>query len=1029
MTIVFCDVTGSTSLGEQLDPETLRKIMGRYFEEMRLALERHGGTVEKFIGDAVMAVFGIPQVHEDDAIRAVRAAAEMREALASLNKELERDWGVTIAARIGVNTGEVVAGDPSAGQVLVTGDAVNVAARLEQSAPSGEILIGPATRRLVRDAATVEPVEPVVLKGKAEPVPAFRLLDVHPFVSGVVRCLDSPMVGRDRELSLLQQAFEWAVAEPTCHLFTVLGTAGVGKSRLVEEFLRAHATDATVLRGRCLHYGEGITFWPVVEVVTQAAGISESDSLAQARAKIADLLEGSGDAAAIADRVAQVAGLALSGAAPEETFWAIRKYLEAISRRGRLIVVFDDVQWGEPTFLDLIEHIADWTRDAPILLVCLARAELLDDRPAWAGGKLNATSILLEPLADERCEVLIGNLLGTTELGEEARGGILEAAGGNPLFVEEMLLMLIDDGLLRREDRRWVPAGDLTHLSVPPTIHALLAARLDRLGPEERAVLERGSVEGKVFHRGAVLALTPEDARTRVSAHLMGLTRKDLIRPESAQLAGEDAFRFRHILIRDAAYGGLPKEVRAQLHEGFAHWLEGAAGERVTEMEEIIGYHLGQAFRYREELGPVDASARELATGAARRFSACGRRALARGDVSGALRLLRRGAELLPTEASERFELLPDLGKAVRESGELQEAEAILTEAMEAGRRLGDRRLEARALIEWNLVATMAHPEITVEDSLRHAERAVRLFEEAGDERGELRARLVVGFQRFVLGRIVEAERESITVLERLGFRGDPEDIGLAVAAVTGFLYFGPTPVPEAVRRTEELLERVERQPVAEAQALRTLPALYAMEGRFEEGRRVAARARTLFEDLGRGVRTATLAFWTGPLEMLAGDPTAAEEIFRESYEALNRMGEKGFLSTIAGDLAEAVYVQGRYEEAGRLADACREAAAAGDIMSQMQWRSLRAKVLARRGTFDEAEPLAHAAVAIIAATDYVNEHAGALGDLAEILHLSGRPGDAMPVLREALDLYERKGNVVSAGHTRSLLERLAGER
>ena len=380
VTVVFCDVTGSTAMGERLDPESLRRVMSRYFAEMRAALERHGGTVEKFIGDAVMAVFGVPTIHEDDALRAVRAAAEMREALQVLNKELERDHDVSLAARIGVNTGEVVAGDH--GDTLVTGDAVNVAARLEQAAEPGTVLIGEETLRLVRDAVVAEPVPPLEVKGKTEPLAAFRLVQVTAGVAGVARRLDSPMVGRERELARLRQTFEDAIADRSCQLFTILGTPGVGKSRLVEEFLGSLG-EATVLRGRCLPYGEGITFFPVGEVVKEAAGLDDFDAPDEIERKICAVLGTDGPACST---LAQLFAAADRDSSVEETFWAVRSFLEAVAKTAPLALVFDDIHWGEPTFLDLIEHITGWAREAPILVLCVSRPELLDERAGWGRG-------------------------------------------------------------------------------------------------------------------------------------------------------------------------------------------------------------------------------------------------------------------------------------------------------------------------------------------------------------------------------------------------------------------------------------------------------------------------------------------------------------------------------------------------------------------------------------------------------------------------------------------------------------------
>jgi class 3 adenylate cyclase len=588
VTVVFCDVTGSTALGEKLDPESLRRVMGRYFDEMRIVVERHEGTVEKFIGDAVMAVFGIPMLHEDDALRAVRAAAEMRSRLEELNAELERDWGVRIRVRTGVNTGEVVAGDPSSGQRFATGDAVNVAKRFEEAAPAGEIFIGEPTYRLVRDAVEVEAVEPLELKGKGEPIGAYRLLGIEADAPGRARRLDSPMVGRAREQVALRQAYERTAGERACHLFTVLGAAGVGKSRLVAEFLAGLGDDATVVEGRCLPYGEGITYRPLHEILRALYG---EDFLAEIRRRLA----GNDNAKLIAERIGAALGVVEHTGPTDETFWAVRKLFEAEALERPLVVVVDDLQWGAPTLLDLVEHVADWARDAPILLVCLARPELLDGRPGWSGGKLNATSVLLEPLNQSEAGELVQNLLGRAQLAPDIQARVTAAAEGNPLFVEEMLAMLIDDGLLERSNGDWVPAGDLGAVTVPPTIQALLSARLERLDGIERDVIERASVEGKVFHRGAVVELSEDDVRDAVGAHLQSLVRKELVRPEEADFPGEDAFKFRHLLIRDAAYDAMPKELRAELHERFAGWLEAAAEDRILEYEEILGFHLEQA--------------------------------------------------------------------------------------------------------------------------------------------------------------------------------------------------------------------------------------------------------------------------------------------------------------------------------------------------------------------------------------------------------------------------------------------------
>src|SRR5262245_49107540 len=610
VTVLFCDLVGSTALGESTDPEALRALLARYFDEMKAIVERHGGTVEKFIGDAVMAVFGVPQVHEDDALRAVRTAVEMREALPEIG----------IRGRVGVNTGEVVVGTA---ERLATGDAVNVAARLEQAAEAGEILLGPETAQLVRDAVETEPTEPLELKGKSEPLVAHRLLALHEEAPAFARRLDAPLVGRERELRRLEEAFGQAAADRSCQLFTILGAAGVGKSRLTAEFLGSIG-DTTVVRGRCLPYGEGITYWPVVEIAKQLPAPAELGLEAEAAATIERLL-GEDDDVTSSDEIP----------------WAVRKLLERAAETSPVVAVFDDIHWGEPTFLDLLEHVSDLSREAPLLLLCLARPELLDKRQGWGGGKLNATTLLLEPLSSDETDELLERLLGDSALAPDLQQRIRDAAEGNPLFVEEMVA--------------FVEGSAAGEVAVPGTIQALLAARLDQLEPAERGVLERGSVEGRVFHRGAVQALAPDEAQ--METRLNGLVRKELLRPDRAQLPGEDAYRFRHLLIRDAAYEALPKATRAGLHERFAVWLE-EHGAGLVELDEIVGYHLERAHRYQTELGVAEA---DVGSRAAKRLAAAGRRSYLAGDDASAASLLSRSVVLAEPVGREGVERLIQL--------------------------------------------------------------------------------------------------------------------------------------------------------------------------------------------------------------------------------------------------------------------------------------------------------------------------------------------------------------------------------
>ena len=1012
ISVVFSDVTGSTKLGEQLDPESLRRVMGRYFDEMQAVVESHEGTVEKFIGDAVMAVFGIPVLHEDDALRAVRAAAEMRERLDALNEELERDWGVQISVRTGVNTGEVVAGDASGGQRFATGDTVNVAKRFEEAAPAGEILLGESTYRLVRDAVEVDAVEALELKGKGDRVNAFRLISIEPGAAGRARRLDSPMVGRTRERSLLEQAYERAADERACHLFTILGAAGVGKSRLIAEFLDGLGDGATTVRGRCLPYGVGITFWPLLEVLR---GLVGEESVAA----IATTLAGNENADLIAERVGAIVGLAEAAGSTEETFWATRKLLEARATERPLVVVFDDLQWGEPTFLDLVEHVADWSRDAPILLVCLARPELLDERPGWAGGKLNATSVLLERLTDDESGELVSNLLGQVGLASAIRSRITEAAEGNPLFVEEMLAMLIDDGLLQRSNGNWTPTGDIDSVAVPPTIHALLAARLDRLAGNERAVIERASVEGKLFHRGGIVELSPSEARDSVGTHLQSLVRKELVRPDTAEFPGEDAFRFRHLLIRDAAYEGMSKDLRADLHERFAGWLERASGAHLAEYEEILGYHLEQSYRYRTELAPVDDAATALAARAADWLSSAGLRAHARGDPSSAAKLIGRAVSLLPERAPLRVQLLPSLAESLFEAGRLDETRDLIAAAQATAIDTGDERLETRIAIVETLFLAQTSPEYAMEEMVGVAERAIPILEAAGDDEGLAEAYTLQGKNLSWMGRFVASEDAFEKAIE-YARRANHRQLVLEGRGWIALNYaYGGIDVDEGIARIAEILESIEG---AKSIALAARGSLFALQGRFDEAEADITAARDMALELGATLTWAGTAAIEANMHLLRGDPQAAEDVLRSAVDELRRIGETGFVSTLYGVLGHALYEQDRHDHAFDMTEECRLSSAEADIDPQVQWRRVRAKVIARRGERTAAEHLLREALAKVDGSEMVDLHAGALVDLADVLRLGGGADNARTCLSQALELFERRGNLIRAAQTRALL-------
>jgi class 3 adenylate cyclase/tetratricopeptide (TPR) repeat protein len=993
VTVLFCDVTGSTALGERLDPESLRRVMARYFEAVQAVIERHGGTVEKFIGDAVMAVFGVPVLHEDDALRGVRAAAEMRQAVTGLNEELERDYGTTLELRIGVNTGKVVTGTK---ERLATGDAVNVAARLEQAASPGEVLLGEETFRFARDAVVAEPVEPLALKGKTEPVMAFRLVAVLADAPAVARRADASMVGRERELDRLHDAFSQALRDRSCQLFTLLGAAGVGKSRLAHEFL-AGLEDATVVHSRCLSYGEGITYWPVVGVLKQLLGDDP-------RARLVEL--GADELAA--ETILGVLGEVEAVGSTDEIAWAVRKLLEAAADDQPLVVVIDDVHWGEPALLDLIEHIADLSRDASMLLLCMARPELLDRRPAWAGGKLNATTVLLEPLAAPETDRLIDNLLAGAQMDMELRARISEAAEGNPLFVEEMIALL-----------RESPAGEIV---VPPTIQALLAARLDQLDAAERGVLECGSVEGRVFHRGAVHALAPNEQE--LPTRLAALVRKELVRPDRAQIAGEEAFRFRHLLIRDAAYDALPKAIRAELHESFAGWLE-EHGRDLVELEEILGYHLEQAHRYRGELGPLTDEAGAVGARAAMYLALAGGKAHARGDASAAVNLFTRAAAATPAGARSRLELLTELGQALFEAGDFTSAEAALKEAVETAEAGGDLALAARARVSRLALDARIDPAIDMDRHRRETERLIEQLEQVGDELGLARAWLLMADVNNSYCRgaeMGESAKRALRYARSCGALREEAD-SLFWQAVAGI--WGPLPAEEGRRQCEQILAASRGRLLVESAGRAGIAFADAMQGRIEDARGQVAASRSILKDLGQRLSYGATSIDEGEIELLAGDAEAAERVLREGFELLESIGETGYLSTVAAGLAEAIYLQKRYEEAEHFSEVSEQTASFEDLASQAGWRGARAMILAQRGEAEKGEDLAREAVDIARRTDYLNTHAWTLHALADVLAMGGRPGQAIPIIEEARVLYDRKGNLVMAEQARTRLAEL----
>ena len=969
VTVLFCDVVGSTSLGERLDPEVMRRLISRYFEEARAALERHGGTVEKFIGDAVMAVFGLPELHEDDALRAVRAAVELRAALVPLNEELERDYGARIGVRIGINTGEVVAGE---GQTLVTGDAVNVAARLEQAAAPGELLLGAATHRLVRDLVLAEPVEPLELKGKSGVAEAFRLVELLPDGSGLGRGLGTPFVGRAPELELLRSAYARARDERRCELVVVTGAAGIGKSRLVHEFVREVDAEALVLSGRSLSYGSGITYWPLREPVQQLAGDDP-------RAELAALLaEDAGAPEAIASAVGFAGGTPQSS----EVSWAMRRLLEKVAAERPVVLVSDDLHWAEPAFLDLVDYLRGFLRGATVLILGTGRPEVLDMRPTW-----RELALQLEPLATDEAEELAVHLTAGDD--RRARTRAVEIAEGNPLFLEQL-----------------VAAGGAEGSAVPPTILALLASRIDRLTPAARAIAIAAAIEGRQLHRGAVTALAPEELRADVTSHLLALVRQDILRPDESVFAGDDGFSFVHALVREAAYAAASKELRADLHERYAGWLEGVAGARAGEFEEILGYHLGEVHRLRTELGPLDARAQELGARAARLLGDAGRRALGRSDLHAARGLLERAVAASGPDGRERYEF--DLAETLVLAGEIPRALELARGARSTAEELGDDAALARADVLLTYVMLFGAQSTAVE-ARAVAERAIAVLSPLEDDYWLARSWRLLGVAWNIESQAERLEEATRKALTHARSASDGRLESECILWLSACWALGPTPVDVALERCTELRASADTR-LREAFVDFGYALVLGQAGHLVDARARIADARSFVRELGDELIYAGTGWIAGLLELWGGDLAAADDVLTEACALLRGMGDRGFLCTNAAVFAHVLCHEGRLGEAEELARESEDVGGADDIVNEIWWRIALAKVLALQGEHEQADALAREAVAHALRTDSPHYRGEAWLALADVLRLAGRDEDARAAATEAARFFEQKG-------------------
>jgi DNA-binding SARP family transcriptional activator len=977
VTVLFADVAYPVTL----DPEVLRETSLAVLKSMRGVLKGHGAMIEQRSGDEVMAVFGVPRSHEDDALRAARAATELQTEIAALVDVVEPDRKEGVNLRVAIETGEVLAGADEAGHGFIAGPAITFARRLLQRARPDEILAGPATLRLLGDAIVIEPIGRGGRGGS-------RVVEVVEGMPTLPRHFDAPLVGREVELATLHQNFARVVEERSCRLVLILGEAGIGKTRLASELTTELDGNATVLVGRCASYGKGATYLPLAEIISQV----------RTRSELRELLAGDEHAELIEARLAELTGEEKGSGSGGETFWAVRRLFEALAGETPVVLLFEDLHWAEPTLLDLIDYLAERISDAPILLLGLARPDLLDERSEWIETEMTR----LVPLSSEDGDQVIENL---GEVPAELRAQIVHTAGGNPLFLEQLLAHAVEDGEPE---------------TLPPSLEALLASRLDHLEPGELSVVQRAAVVGREFSREAVVHLLLGQEAASVGAHLLALVRKGLIRESRPELASEDKFRFHHGLIRDASYATLPKARRAELHERFGRWLE---TDR-NGSDELIGFHFERAFRYLAELGPVEVEARRLAAHAGGRLGTAGLRAAKSGDAHAASNLLTRASSLLDAREIARRDLLTELGLVVWRGGDLQLVEDTFGRALEAAVSEHDQRAQLRVRLELAYLRLFRAPEGGVDELVSLAAEAMPVLEQLGDDRTLGRIWYVLAH---VHGGFRCRYRESAVAAERAlhYFRRSNWPVAPCLQELAAGLYCGPTSVEEGIRRCRALLDEADRG--GEANILVFLAGLEAMAERLDYARNLARRARTIYEELAWTDKiSANHAAVAADIELLAGDYREAERLLSESCDRLEAWGEQARLATQAAQLGEALYRQGRFDEALRWSQVAEDCAATDDASAQFSWRALQAKTLARRGAFSEAHALARKAVEIGAATDALTQHAQVLLAFAEVLRLEGHGQEAAEATEDAIRLLERKGNIVASRKARSSLVELA---
>ena len=889
VSVVFADLVESTALAERLDPEVLAGILHRYFASLRTVVEMHGGTVEKFIGDAVVGVFGVPTLHEDDALRAVRAALDMQDAINTLSSELDANHGVELRIRVGVNTGAVVVSAENA-----LGHAISMAARLEQNASAGEVLIGKETFALVAPAVDAEPTDALTVKGSTEPVAVWRVTGLRDLVPQGSRA-GGVYVGRERELRQIASAFQSAVDQPACVTVTVVAPPGLGKSRLVAEAVSHIGEKARVLEGRCLPYGEAITYAPLIEAVRQLEAGEGPKALDR-------LLAGQSDAEQVGARIRATIDGAASGS-PDETAWAFRRLFDVLAAERPLVVILDDIHWADPLLLDLIEYVGTFSVARPILLLAAARPDLFDTRPGWSAPRDNAQQLRLAPLSNSEVEGLLADVAGLG-LDAEARRRIVDTSGGVPLFVEQMAAF----------DAESESAGT----DVPPTIRALLAARVDRLPPRERTVLEHAAIQGPVFRRDTLAELMPIEARDAIGASLMSLVRRDFVRPEQPT-DGHDTFGFNHALIRDAVYDQMPRRSRAALHEHYAAILENGP----DRSDEVVGRHLEQAYRERAALGESGPEISDLARRAGIALAAAGRKATARKESGRAVDLLSRASDLLSADQRTRVTMLPYLIDALVEEADLEAANSVHSEAVALARTVGDETSELRAELSWAVTKPRRDATGWQEAALVLIERAIDHFTPLNDHASIAQALMLKGLalsprdqvaaidmfkQAHIHAQQTDDERIQVEIWDELG----------------GAMLFGPAPYSETLEFTRGEVEWARERGIAFAVADGRLGEAYSLAAlaEFDAALSVLDELIEFFAQLPGGVsqhgECYTLA---GRIERDRGNPEAAAILYRRAMEIFEQSGHRRWWRNAAPGVVHALLDLDRVDEAKGVLD------------------------------------------------------------------------------------------------------------